>query len=135
MYNHSALSQYQKVGLESKIAASNPHGLVAMLLDGALEKLARASGFIERGDVSAQGAAISGAINIIDSLRASLDIDKGGEIAQGLNSLYDYMERSLLEASAKNDLAKLDEVLTLLRSVKEGWDGIREEAIGQQAAG
>jgi len=45
------------------------------------------------------------------------------------------MERTLLQASAKNDLAKLDEVLTLLRSVKEGWDGIREEAIGQQAAG
>jgi|SaaInlV_150m_DNA_5_1039734.scaffolds.fasta_scaffold66104_1 flagellar secretion chaperone FliS len=128
MYNHSALSQYQKVGLESKIAASNPHGLVAMLLDGALEKLARASGFIERGDVSAQGAAISGAINIIDSLRASLDIDKGGEIAQGLNSLYDYMERRLLEANIKSDSAIVAEVVSLISQIKSAWDAIPSAA-------
>jgi flagellar protein FliS len=47
------------------------------------------------------------------------------------------MERSLLEASAKNDIAKLDEVIGLLRSVKDGWDSIREEVVTQhsQAAG
>ena len=45
------------------------------------------------------------------------------------------MERTLFEANAKNDLAKLDEVADLLRSVKEGWDGIRDEAVSQQAAG
>ncbi|MEP3590426.1 MAG: flagellar protein FliS, partial [Marinobacter sp.] len=38
-----------------------------------------------------------------------------------------------LEASAKNDMAKLDEVISLLRSIKEGWDGIREEAVTQTA--
>ncbi|MEC9084240.1 MAG: flagellar protein FliS, partial [Pseudomonadota bacterium] len=43
----------------------------------------------------------------------------------------------LLEGSARNDLAKLDEVIELLRSIKEGWDGIREEVVTQhsQAAG
>ena len=34
----------------------------------------------------------------------------------------------------KNDVAKLDEVAGLLRSIKEGWDGIREEVVNQQQA-
>lgn len=45
------------------------------------------------------------------------------------------MERTLFEANAKNDIAKLDEVSNLLRSIKEGWDGIREEAVSQQQVG
>ena len=49
-----------------------------------------------------------------------------------LESLYDYMERTLFEANAKNDVAKLDEVADLLRSIKDGWDGIREEATSKQ---
>jgi flagellar protein FliS len=44
------------------------------------------------------------------------------------------MERTLVEASAKNDVAKLDEVADLLRSVKEGWDGIRSEVVAQAQA-
>ena len=86
-------------------------------------------------DYGAKAQLINKAIEIIGGLRSFLDFEQGGDLAARLEALYDYMERSLLEASAKNDLAKLDEVLTLLRSVKEGWDGIREEAIGQQAAG
>jgi len=42
------------------------------------------------------------------------------------------MERTLFEANAKNDVAKLDEVADLLRSIKDGWDGIREEATSKQ---
>ena len=45
------------------------------------------------------------------------------------------MERVLFEANVKNDVAKLDEVASLLRSIKEGWDGIREEAVSQQNVG
>ena len=41
------------------------------------------------------------------------------------------MERTLFEANAKNDPAKLDEVAELLRVIKEGWDGIREEVVTQ----
>jgi flagellar protein FliS len=44
------------------------------------------------------------------------------------------MERTLFEANAKNDLAKLDEVAKLLHAVKDGWDGIRGEAVAQAQA-
>jgi flagellar protein FliS len=44
------------------------------------------------------------------------------------------MEHALFEANLNNNPKKLDEVADLLRSIKDGWDGIREEVISQQQA-
>jgi flagellar protein FliS len=66
-------------------------------------------------------------MNIIQGLRSSLDKDKGGDIAENLDSLYEYMGRRLLEANVNNDIAILDEVYGLLAEIKQGWDGIPPE--------
>jgi flagellar protein FliS len=52
-------------------------------------------------------------------------MEAGGEIAENLDSLYDYMLRRLMKAHAENDVAILDEVISLLREIKLGWDGIK----------
>ena len=124
MYNTSAINQYQSIEVQSKVAASNPHKLISMLLEGALKRIAIASGATKRGDVAQKGASLSGAIRIIDSLRASLDAKRGGEIADNLAELYSYMERRLLEANQKSDIAIMGEVSTLLTEIKSGWDQI-----------
>ena len=108
------------------MATSQNHGLVSMLLDRILEKIAHAAGAIDRGDVSTRGSAISDAIRIVDNLRASLDKAQGGEIAASLNSLYDYIEKRLVEANAKADADALSEVSGLIGEIKAGWDGISE---------
>lgn len=130
MYNQSALDQYQQIGLQSKVSASSPHSLVAMLLDGILERVARARGAIERNSISEKGAAISAAIKIVDSLRASLDHERGGEIADNLGALYDYVERRLVEANARSDESILAEINTLVLEIKAGWDAIPAEQRG-----
>ena len=124
MHNHSALKQYQSVDVESKVSASNPHSLVVMLLDGLLQKIARASGAVERGETSEQGMAISSALKIVDSLRASLDHDKGGEIADNLRAIYDYTEKRLVEANMKSDVDILFEASSLITQIKLGWEAI-----------
>jgi flagellar protein FliS len=124
MYHSSAINQYQSVDVQSKVAASNPHKLVSMLFEGALKKIAIASGATKRGDVAQKGSSLSGAIRIIDSLRASLDLEKGGEIADNLTALYSYMERRLLEANQKSDVAIMAEVSSLLTEIKSSWDQI-----------
>ena len=124
MYHSSAINQYQSVEVQSKVAASNPHKLISMLLEGALKKIAIASGATGRGDVAQKGSSLSGAIRIIDSLRASLDMEKGGEIADNLTALYSYMERRLLEANQKSDVTIMAEVSSLLTEIKSSWDQI-----------
>lgn len=126
MNPYSALDQYQSVKLQGQVATSPNHGLVSLLLDRILEKIAHANGAIERGDVAARGNAISDAIRIVDNLRAGLNKAQGGDVAANLQGLYDYIEKRLVEANAKADLTALTEVASLIAEIKSGWDGISE---------
>lgn len=124
----SAVQAYNNVGAQSASAETDPHRLVQMLMEGALDRIAVAKGFMDRGEVAEKGRYISWAISIITGLRASLDKQAGGDIAQHLDDLYDYMERRLVRANAENNLILLDEVGTLMTQIKSGWDGIAPAA-------
>jgi flagellar protein FliS len=126
-----AMNKYGQVSIQADATYASPHRLIQMLLDGALEKIAIAKGHMVRGEIQPKGQLIGWAISIISGLRASLDMNAGGDIAHNLNDLYDYMGRRLLHANLKNDVAALDEVIALLREVKSAWDAIPEEV--QQA--
>ncbi len=121
---HSPVQQYNKVGVSSGVESASPHRLIQMLMLGALEKIHTAKGHMARGEVSAKGGNISWAISIIDGLRASLDLNAGGEIAQNLDDLYDYMTRRLARANVEDDADILDEVASLLHSIKASWDEV-----------
>jgi len=123
----SALKEYGKVGVQSGAEFASPHRLIQMLMEGALEKISAAKGFMQRGDISKKGNYISWAISIIEGLRISLDFENGGEIAENLNNLYEYMKMRLVEANLHNSEEILDEVVNLLNTVKSGWDAIPED--------
>lgn len=125
----NGLQQYQRVNTQTSITDADPHKLIQLLYNGALERINMAKARMQAEDFAGKGKLISKAIEIIGGLRSFLDFEKGGDLAVRLEGLYDYMERTLFEANAKNDPAKLDEVAALLRQIKEGWDGIREEVV------
>lgn len=125
---HSAVNEYNQVGVSSGIEQASPHRLIQMLMYGAIEKVAMAKGFMERKEIAQKGAHISWAISIIEGLRASLDKNAGGEIADNLDDLYEYMVRRLARANAENNADILDEVISLLHSVKGAWDEIPQVA-------
>lgn len=129
----NGLQAYQRVNTQTSITDADPHKLIQLLYNGALERINMAKARMQANDYAGKGKLITKAIEIIGGLRSFLDFEKGGDLAAQLEALYDYMERTLFEANAKNDVAKLDEVADLLRSIKDGWDGIREEAVGQSA--
>jgi flagellar protein FliS len=120
----NALKQYQSVGVSSGVEGATPHRLVQMLMEGALDKVSTARGALVRGDLAEKGRHIGWAINVIGGLRASLDLEKGGEIAANLDQLYDYITRRLSEGNIQNDPAALEEVQSLLGEIKAGWDAI-----------
>ena len=120
----AAMRQYQNVNTQAQAVDASPHRLIQMLMEGGLTRLAQARGAMERGQFAMKGELIGKAIGIIGGLRAGLNLDEGGELAQNLDNLYDYMSRRLLEANLKNSVEPLDEVADLLRNVKTGWDAI-----------
>lgn len=116
-----ANSAYQSAANYGRVAAASRHGLIAMLFEGAVERIARARGCIDNRDYVGKAQLLNRAVAIIDELRASLDLDKGGELASNLYNLYEYMCRQLLQATVDNDTRKLDEVLTLLNQIRSAW--------------
>lgn len=119
-----AMRQYQTVNTQAQAVDASPHRLIQMLMEGGLTRIAQARGAMERQQTSLKGELIGKAIGIIGGLREGLDLQKGGELAVNLDSLYQYMLSRLLEANVKNDAVLLDEVAGLLRNVKSGWDAI-----------
>jgi len=129
----TAIKTYANVGLESGVAAADSHKLILLLYQGALVAISSAKSQMLSKEIAAKGQSISKAISIIDSgLKASLDKNVGGELAQNLSALYDYMNQRLLIANLKNDTTVLDEVSGLLADLKGAWEEIRPEVLSAQ---
>ena len=127
MYAVAAMKHYKQVSVHSSLMDASPHRLIQMLMEGALEKIAEAKGNMLNQYIAKKCKDIGTAINIIANLQACLNKEAGGEDAENLDSLYDYMCRRLVIANSCNDETILDEVMSLMVEIKSGWDGITEK--------
>ncbi len=126
---NTAASAYARVGVETKVSTASPHQLIVMLYDGALLSVNSAAVAMESGDIPGKGQAISKAINIISNgLKASLDMEAGGELSGRLAALYEYMAQRLLQANLQNSRPALDEVSGLLTELRGAWLDIASAA-------
>lgn len=123
----AALQSYAQVKTHSGVTDASPHRLIQMLFEGGLERIAQAKGAIQQNNVENRSMYINKAANIIGGLRGSLDSDQGGDLADNLDSLYDYMTRRLYEANRDSNLDILDEVGGLLAEIKMAWDQIADQ--------
>ncbi len=128
--SQQALKSYKTVGAHAQVAAADPYRLVQLLLANAIERLASARGHMDRREIARKGEQVSKTLDVLSALDGSLNMEQGGEIAANLRRLYEYMSLRLVKANLDNDAAGLDEVASLLRNIKEGWDGIGDAARG-----
>lgn len=113
---------YAKVGVESGILAASPHQRIVMLFDSYQASIRIARLHMQAGHIAEKGKAITKAINIVSQgLRASLDLEQGGDIAVQLDQLYDYVVRVLLRANLNNDDTALTTAAALLENVAAAW--------------
>lgn len=102
-----------------------PGQLVLMLFDGALNSLDRALLGFGYSDLAERNAAIHNglqrAVDIIRELNSSLDIEAGGQLADTLRNLYAFFERRLLESNVKKSRKGIDEVLPMLKQLRDAW--------------
>lgn len=121
----NAISAYQRVGVETGIEAADPHKLILMLFEGAQEALVKARIHIQHNEIAEKGKMISKAIMIIDhGLKASLDLNAGGDLAIKLQALYDYMTHRLLLANIQNSIEIINETNDLLSELHNAWKEI-----------
>ncbi len=122
------INAYKKGSLKQDVATADPHRLTLMLMQGALDRMAYAKGCMERKDLAGKSEHLSRVSAILINLRDTLDLDIGGEVADNLYSLYDYMVQRLVDANVQNSLQIMDEVINLLLPIKTAWLSIPEEA-------
>lgn len=125
--NIKAISAYSTTSVQTDVLSASPHKLVLMLFDGALFALSRSKFAIENKILDEKIKQIAKAIDIISlGLKASLDTSIGGELASRLDALYDYMCARIAFSNATNTTAPIDEVVSLLRDLRDAWAAIDE---------
>ena len=122
--SRAALKHYAAVQVQSTVTEATPHRLTAMLFDGALERIARAKGHLQRGELARKGELISAVVAIVGELAGSLHRDAAPDLVDRLSALYDYILRRLIEANAANRVEPLDEAGRLLGTLAEAWQAI-----------
>lgn len=109
--------------LESRVLSAEPIDLVRMLYQAAIDAVRNARRHLQAGEIAARSHSINKACAILAELQSSLDHERGAELAVRLDSLYEYLQRKLVEADFKQSDACLSEALGLLSNLFEGWDG------------
>lgn len=100
------------------------HKVIALLLDGAMERIEQALDAAQRKNIDEVEVLKEKLVAILEGLQSSLDREAGGEIAQNLDDLYDYLLRRLKGARPATMETTLIEVRSLLGEVKFGWDNM-----------
>lgn len=122
----SNLKSYQKVNRDSSLTAASPHIVILMLFDGILESISIAKGAVERHDLATKSKSINKALSILRSLQDSLDRESEPKISENFDALYAYCIDRLVDASVTLDIAAFNEVVDLLKPIRDAWKAMSE---------
>jgi flagellar protein FliS len=135
VYGQSQAAQYRAVRSHGLVADASPTRLVQIMFEQILAQLAAARGAMGRitdnrpvNEVVTKGNAIAKTLALIGQLNGTLNMEGGGQVAENLRALYEYMMNRLTLANATNDQSLVAEVAGLISMVKSGWDQIVTDA-------
>ena len=127
-YSYSGYNTYREIGVKT----ASQGKLVVMLYDGAVTNLQSAlslvddSNKVEASSIETFGKHLQKTQDIITELQISLDMEKGGEIAQNLMALYIYFNKELLSCSLTHDKKKMKFILNLLSELRDSWASVSQ---------
>jgi flagellar protein FliS len=95
-----------------------------MLFDGAIEAMSMTVCAIQNNNFELRSKQSTRSITIINGMRECLDMETGGELANNLYSLYQYMTKELFRASFKNDADTVQNIQSMLKDIRGSWEKI-----------
>ncbi|KAF7599967.1 MAG: flagellar export chaperone FliS [Candidatus Dactylopiibacterium carminicum] len=122
---YDAYQSYQTVNVDAQTAQASPVQLVLLLMDGLLDELARARAHIEARRFELKARSLERAIGMLNGLSSALDMDAGGEVVANLERLYAFCAEHLHQAGVALDPGKIDEVVAILQTLREGWQSVQ----------
>jgi flagellar protein FliS len=119
------LAQSAQAYRRNAVLSAGPGQLILMLFDGALRFMNTAiSGFDEKHPVRRNETIHNNLVKtqaILSELRGSLDLEKGGEFAERMSTLYSFMRTQLRQANLQKDPAPIRVVIELLGAIRQSW--------------
>ena len=106
--------------LRNRILNASPMELVIILYEGGITALRKAKEYAAATDRPRMCEQVIRAQDMLRELRNALDLTRG-EIAEGLYRLYTFMVQRLIKANLEKDVKYIDEVLTMLKDLKNTW--------------
>ena len=116
----AAHKQYKQVQVKT---ASNEK-LIIMLYQGCIKFLRIAKKSINEDDMEKANSYLKKSQDIINELRYTLDMEKGGEIADNLYQLYSFMYSELVTANIKKEVKPINNVEEMMLDLLETWKEI-----------
>lgn len=111
------LRQYQK----NQVETATPEQILILLYDGAIQFLNKAKIALDDENSEQYQSNLLSCEKIIIEFMNTLDMEKGGEVAQNLYRLYEYFYTTLITVAISREVNKIDEVLRHLKDLRETW--------------
>ncbi|RXM78534.1 flagellar export chaperone FliS [Clostridium tetani] len=117
MYANNAYNTYKT----NSVNYASKEQLLLMVLDGAVKFSKIAKQGIEEKDIVKAHENIIKTQNIFYELMATLDVEQGGQWAENLMRIYDFIVQKLLEANIKKDVKVMNEIIPLIEDIRDTW--------------
>ncbi|WP_174728843.1 flagellar export chaperone FliS [Mesobacillus harenae] len=114
-----AINNPYKSYQQNSVNTASPGDLTLMLYNGCLKFISIAKHAISEKQIETKNTNIQKAQNIIQELMVTLNMDL--DVSKDMMSLYDYINRRLVEANIQNDVAILEEVEGLVTDFRDTW--------------
>ena len=126
MFRRTPIEQYSQVKHDAQADIASAHEKTLMLFDGAIDFMGVAQQAIVRSDYELKGKMISKSIAVVNGLNDCLDLSHG-ELPNNLRDLYTYIIVQLLNANLSSDRVAIENVQSLLKTIRESWAQIPSE--------
>ena len=118
---------YQNAYKKASVNTLDQTKLIIMLYDGAIKNASFAVEHMKSGQIEKVHDCLIKTKNIVTELMATLNMDRGGDIAKNLQSLYSYMFSQLIEANMNKKTEPVVIVIDLLKELRAAWTQINSK--------